>query len=237
MSEIHNSNPEIEKEVQSEEIVDTNKAAESSENNDKSTKKETQALPPHKEYAKRMAQFNVYYFQLLAIIGAIVILAVVLAVTQSVIVGVSLAVASAVLYKFFTSDEMFKRLGMDYSSVEGGMRVKACRARYGDVMWIPSKLIWFDVIEIGDRAFASEKNAELKRVFFPVSLKKIGEDIFADNTSVSEIFFEGTQEEWEKIEKHTDLSDYKVIFEAKYPPIPKKKKKQPLNKSADKNGK
>lgn len=193
---------------------------------DETEKKEVPALPPHKEYAKRMAKFGTYYTQLLSCIILAVAASVAVAIMQSLMIGVAMAILSAILYVYFTHDEMLKSLGLDYQSVEGGILIRHCKASYGNVMWIPSRLIWFDVISIGDNAFDSEANSELTRVFFPSTLKSIGKNIFDGCPLISEIYFEGSEELWNSIEKGTDFSSYKVIFDAKYPPIPKKKKKQ-----------
>ncbi len=185
------------------------------------------AVPPHKEYAARMAKFRDYYIQLLWGVGAAAALGIALAVLYNVIVGACVAVLAAVIYSVFTYDEMLKSLGIGYKSVEGGIRVTSCRARYGEVLWIPASIIWFDIIEIGERAFESDKNSELTKVFLPKTLKKIGSDIFLGCENISEIYFEGTEQMWAEIEKDTDFTQYKIIFEAKYPPVPKKKKKSP----------
>ncbi len=184
------------------------------------------AVPPHKEYAARMAKFRDYYIRLLWCVGAAAAIGIVLAVIYNVIVGVCVAVLAAIVYKTFTYDEMLKQVGVGYKSIAGGIKITACRARYGEVIWVPQSLIWFDITEIGDRAFESDKNAELKKVFLPQSLKKIGSDIFSGCENVREIYFEGDARAWEEIEKETDFSACKIIFEAKYPPIPKKKKKK-----------
>ena len=182
-------------------------------------------LPPHKEYAKRLLQFNTFYIQLLLSVGVIIAIGIALAVIYNVVLGVIVALSGVFLYRYLAVDEMSKKLGIRYSSGVGGITVLSCRARYGDVMWIPSRLIWFDVIKIGDKAFASEKNLELKRVFLPKTLKEIGSDIFEGCDALCEIHFEGTREEWEEIAKSSDVSTYKIYFDAKYPPIPKRKKK------------
>jgi len=187
---------------------------------------EENAIPPHKEYAKRLLQFNTFYIQLLLCVGVIIAIGIALAVIYNVVLGAIIALSGALLYRYLAVDEMSKKLGIRYTSGAGGVTVLSCRARYGDVIWIPRKLIWFDVIKIGDKAFASDKNLELKRVFLPKDLKEIGSDIFEGCGALCEIHFEGTQEEWDKIVKKSDLSLYKIYFEAKYPPIPKRKKKK-----------
>ena len=207
----------------------------SSEITSEKEEKETKpSLPPHKAYAKRVLQFESYYRQLIIILGVIIAVAIAIAVVYNVLIGLSAAIVASVIYAVFVSDEMFKRLGLNYKSVSGGIKITSCRARYGDVIWIPAKLMGFDVIRIDDRAFDSTKNDSLTCVFFPSSIKEIGEDIFAGCNAITEIHFEGTEEEWKKIKKDTDLDSLTVRFGAKYPPIPKKKKKQSKAKKAPK---
>ncbi|MBQ8141508.1 MAG: hypothetical protein IJ038_07435 [Clostridia bacterium] len=189
-------------------------------------KEERPALPPHKEYAKRNLQFHNYYNQLLFAICVAVVLAVAVAVAYNVVIGLSIGAVAAVIYAVFVSDEAYKKLGVKYKSIAGGAAVSACRARYGEVFWLPSRIIGFDVIRIDDRAFSSPKNEELKCVFLPSTLKEIGENIFEDCPSLCEIHFEGSEKDWERIEKKTDFSSLNLKFDAKYPPIPKKKNKK-----------
>lgn len=219
----------------SEQEPSTEQAANNDTPSDTPAEEKKPALPPHKEYAKRTAQFNNFYIQLLCCVGVMIAIGIVAAVIYNVLFGVIIAVVGAVLYTFLASDEMFKKLGIRYTSGEGGITVLACRAKYGDVMWIPSTLIGFDVIKIGDSAFRSAKNQELKRVFLPESLKEIGSDIFEGCDALTDIYFQGSKEQWEKIEKKTDLSGYRITFDAKYPPIPKKKKKKAITKDKASN--
>ena len=93
-------------------------------------------------------------------------------------------------------------------------------------MWVPQRLMWFDVIEIGDRAFCAKRNAELKKVFLPLTLRRIGKDIFDGCPLIETIYYEGSKEAFDKIESDTDILGYSVIFDAKYPPVAKKKKKK-----------
>ncbi len=181
------------------------------------------ALPPHKRYVQRMIRYRNYYIQLLMIVGAIIAVSIFIAVLYSLLLGASVAIIAAILYSFWAVSEMYKTIGLKYKSIVGGIRITACKARYGEIMWIPASLILFDVIEIDDRAFAKRNNEELTKLFLPKTLKYIGEDVFDGCDSLKDIFFEGIEEEWNKIEKKTDLSSYNVIFEAKYPPMPKKK--------------
>lgn len=192
-------------------------------------------LPPDKEYIKRMTAFRKYYTKLLCIAIAIESLAIVLAVLYDVLVGFSTAIFGAVMYLVFVTSEMYRELGIDYRSIAGGISVKKCRVRYGGTLFVPSRLIGLDVTEIEDRAFgASPKNKELERIFLPATLKRIGKNIFDGCDALSELHFEGTKEEWERIESRTNTLSYTIIFGAEYPPIPKKEKDRKKKKHDNK---
>jgi hypothetical protein len=183
------------------------------------------ALPPHKEYAKRMIDFGNFYIGFLALIVAAMAAAVAVAILYNVMLGVSMAIFGVIIYAAMVPDNMSKNLGVRYESIVGGIKLTSCRPRYGEVMWVPDRLMWFDVIAIGDKAFSSKKNAELKKVFLPNTLKEIGEDVFSGCSALEDIYYQGSEDEWSKISSATDMSGYRLIFNAKYPPLPKKRKK------------
>lgn len=54
---------------------------------------------------------------------------------------------------------------------------------------------------IPEGAFRGCKN--LKRITIPKRVKKIGHDVFAGCDSLEDVYYEGTMEEWEKIEIYT----------------------------------
>ena len=188
-------------------------------------KPERPAVPPHKEYAKRMLTFSNFYVGFIVVVGIIMAVAIGVAVLFNVPLGVAIAAFGVFFYVTFLSDNLSKTLGFRYVSLAGGIRLTMCRARYGEVMWIPDRLMWFDVIAIGDGAFRSKKNAELKKVFLPRTLGEIGRDVFEGCEALEDIYYQGSEEEFSRITCATDLSAYRIIFDAKYPPLLKKKKK------------
>ena len=197
-------------------------------------KSERPAVPPHKEYAKRMLNFSDFYIGFIVIVGIIMAAAICVAVLYNVAFGVAIAAFGVFFYTSFLSENLSKTLGFRYVSLAGGIRLTMCRARYGEVMWVPDRLMWFDVIAIGDGAFKSEKNAELKKVFLPRTLTEIGKDVFEGCDSLEDIYYQGSEEDFAKISCGTDLSAYRIIFDAKYPPLLKRKKKKNPAKVADK---
>ena len=185
-----------------------------------------EVLSPDEEYIKRTLAFGEYYRRLLCVAGAIEAAAIALAVLWNVLVGVSIAVLGAVIYFVYASDEAYKKLGVRYVSGVGGITITKCRAVYGDTLIIPPSLIGLDTLSIGDRALCvSDKNKDLRIIYLPATLKTVGEDIFEGCDALEEICFEGSREEWKKIDSRTDFTSYEITFCAEYPKLPKKEKK------------
>ena len=174
------------------------------------------------EYIKRMKAFSRFYVLMLIFVGALITGAIVAAVLYDVLVGVSVAFFGVIFYAVQVPEKMSKELGVRYVSLAGGIRMTKCRARYGERLLIPESLMWFDVIEIGDAAFASEKNRELREVFLPSTLKVIGRDVFSGCDALEVIYYGGSEEAFGRVYSETDLSGVKIVFDAEYPQIPKK---------------
>lgn len=58
-----------------------------------------------------------------------------------------------------------------------------------------------NIRRIPDAAFKGCTN--LKRLTIPKNVKKIGQDVFAGCESLEDVYYEGTREDWEKIEIYT----------------------------------
>ena len=174
---------------------------------------------PEKLFPKRLEKFNGFY--LLVVLASIVSLGVgiFVAVTSDLLWGVAIFFAAIFIYVYFTSSELHEKLGIWYKTDAGSLFVTKCRARYGDIFYIPARLLWYDVEEICDNAFFSpaNKNAELRAIYLPKTLKRIGKNAFASCAALSEIHFEGTKEEFGKIENGTSLDGLEIIFGASYP--------------------
>ncbi len=178
---------------------------------------------PLKLFPQRYAKYNSFY--LLVVLSSIIALGVgiFVAVSDDLLWGVLIFFAAIFIYVYFTSSELHEKLGIWYRTDAGSLAVTKCRARYGDVFYIPSRLLWYDVEELCDKAFLSpaNKNRDLRAVFLPKTLKRIGKDVFATCESLCVIFFEGGEEEWTKIESKTSFEGMEVIFNSS---LPQKKK-------------
>ncbi len=178
---------------------------------------------PEKLFPLRYAKYHSFY--LLVVLSAIVALGVgiFVAVSDELLWGVGIFFAGIFIYVYFTSSELHEKLGIWHRTDAGVLLVTKCRARYGDVFYIPSRLLWYDVEELCDNAFLSpaNKNKDLYAVFLPRTIRRIGEDVFASCESLSVIYFEGSEEEWAKIESKTSFEGMEIIFNSS---LPQKKK-------------
>ena len=174
---------------------------------------------PEKLFPIRLSKFNSFY--LLVVLASVVALGVgiFVAVTNDLLWGTVIFFAAIAIYVYFTSSELHDKLGIWYKTDAGKLFVTKCRAKYGDVFYIPRRLLWYDVEVICDEAFLSpaNKNASLHSVFLPKTVKKIGKNVFASCSSLCKICFEGTEEEWNAVENETSLDGIEVIFGASYP--------------------
>jgi hypothetical protein len=151
-------------------------------------------------------------------------IAIATAIISDLLLGAAIAFVTVFCYVRFCASEMRDKLGLSYKTDTASLTVTSCRPKYGDVLYVPAKLLWYDVEAIADEAFKAKKNSELREVYFPASLKKIGKNIFVNCPNLEAVRFEGTKEEWEALEKETDFENITITFCAVYPSLPSKKK-------------
>jgi len=181
---------------------------------------------PAEEYVKRMRSFSSYYAQLLVCIGILVAIGIGIAILKDVIIGACVAILGAILYVYFVSDELSKKLGLQYKSITGGITVIRCRARYGDTLYIPPQLIGMDVIRLEKDLLLSKKNVELTCLYLPSTLRYIEDGAFEGCPSLREIRFAGSEDEWNALFRGTLAEEIDVRFDAEYPVIPRPQKKK-----------
>ena len=171
---------------------------------------------------------NKEYFQL--VIGVAVLAAA--AIALAVFYGLLFAIIVALVYTVAASNILYSRLGFSYDSLPGALRIKDVYGKNRDQVFLPRRLFWLDVSEIGDRAFCHSSSAKITTVYLPSTLKTIGENVFEGCESLCRICFEGTKEEWESIEKKTSLEGIEILFsqEIAYPVKQKKQKKAKKDK-------
>lgn len=195
-------------------IVDIEK----SESTGASVPEEEKKKYAQKLYPVRLSKFKTFYLLLVIICATALGAAIYIAVAVDLLKGALIAAAAIFIYVRFGSSTLDERLGIRYKTNCGVLSVTRCRARYGDIFYIPARLMWYDVTELCDKAFFStlNKNGKMHTVYIPKSITHIGKDVFASCDSLTCICYEGGKEDFEKIEIETDISTYKLVFEASY---------------------
>ena len=174
---------------------------------------------PRELYVSRLKKFQSFYLALVILSALGLGAAITVAVMLDLFYGALIAFVTLLAYTSFTKSELNDKLGLYRHTDAGSLFITRVRIRYGNELYIPSRLLWYNVEGISDGAFFSptKKNATLRAVYLPKSLKHIGKDVFASCDSLEEIFFEGTEDEWNKIVKESSFDGLKINFEADYP--------------------
>lgn len=183
-------------------------------------------------YIERLADFSDFYLKLVAFSGAAIAGAIAVAVLESVILGAALAFFVSSVYTYFTASELKKKLGLSADSLRGGIRVKKAVCVYGDTVYIPSRIMWSCVEELADGAFSKCESLPTE-IYLPKSIKRIGKDIFGDNENFPVIYYEGTIDEWKRIETATPFEAFEVSFDAEMPSLPPRQKRGRRKKGGD----
>ena len=186
--------------------------------------KDDPALPPTDRFIARYKNYRDYYMLLLVIAGIAVAVAIVIALFENVLLGMCLALLAWGIYKVCSADEAKKQLGISVSHESGRVLIKKAVTCYGEELVIPRRFEFAAVTKIGDRAFDSDKNDGLRIVYLPVGITYVGESAFGEERPLPEIHFEGTEEQWNKIEIHTDLSGAVIFFNVPCPTLPSQRK-------------
>lgn len=177
------------------------------------------------QYLKRLAGTHKNYRQLVICCAVVTVTAIGIAVMYQILLGVSLAIFCAGVFIYFSSEDIYKQLGLSYTHECGTIHIKRAIAKYGDTLFIPSRLVWADVTRIDDNAFASDKNAELRSVYIPKSIRSVGKNVFGDHAVRIEIYYEGSEQDFRLIEGVETLVFGAISFGCAQPVLPPKQKK------------
>ena len=185
-----------------------------------------QELTWEQTYLKRLACAKRFYLHLVIAVFTVCAIAIFISVMTDVLLGAALAIFAAAVYIYFSTDELYKQLGLRSSFVCGKIHITRAVMKYGDTVIIPSRLMWADVTKITDGAFVSEKNDTLACIYLPRSIECIGDSIFGDRDTPISICYEGSEEEWHRITGADSLTVSSVSFNCPQPTLPPKQKKK-----------
>lgn len=198
-------------------------AAEDTEETAKEIKEYTE-----QEFLSDLKRMNEQYRTTVILVGAFILCATVTAVAWKVSYGLMIALIGVIMYIGAVGQLLYRRLGLSYVSLAGSLRVSEIYGKDRDSAYIPKRLLWLEVSELGARASAHASSAEVRTLYLPATLKRIGEGALDGFSSLSLICFEGSEEEWSAIEGAYVPKGAEIEFgrAVAYPEKPKKEKKQ-----------
>ena len=213
--------------ITAEEAADSCQAAEPAETVTEVSAEEAEAearRDAEKAYLTRLDTFRSGYLRLVVAVFIGALAGIALAIHMNLWLGIGVAVFAATAYVYFASSDCRRLLGIVYKNENGSIIIEQALLRRGSTVVIPDRLIWADVTELADKVFVSSRNAALCRVYIPKSIKRMGENLLGEDGKTVTFLYEGSPEEWEEIEKQTDLSGCTVVFNVPFPRLPKKSK-------------
>jgi hypothetical protein len=164
------------------------------------------------EFDAALARTSKTYRGIVIETAVIAFLAIIVAVHVKVSYGFVIGMAAAVYYSLTTAGALKKNLGISYRGATGKLTVTRYDAKEREKAWIPERLLGLDVVEIDDKAFAADSSRNLCEIHLPRTITHIGADAFIECPSLECIYFEGSAQEWEKIDSESDLSSYKIVL-------------------------
>ena len=169
------------------------------------------------KYAAKRSRADSSYLQITLGVCAASLAGIAIAVIKSVLWGTVLCLLSALVYKAFASDDIEKQLGIRYKSVCGHISIKSAVGVIDGKAVSPSRLVWSTVSSIEDGAFSSDGNHDLLCIYIPNTVKSIGECPFGNLAIRPSIYYEGTPDDWKKINGSKAFKDCSVIFNCPQP--------------------
>ena len=207
------------------------KEAEIQEPADKQDFAEKQELTEDQKFLSALKTVKKGYFCALAITAAIAVGAIVSAVHYRVSLGFLLLIFSVVTYLAIVINLLYSKLGIAYRSFHGGMTVTALYGKNREVVYIPDRLLFLTVTEIGTRAFTHESSKSIREIHLPKTLLRIGTSAFAKLPALTDVYYEGSEEEWNEISRLAPLENVTMHFGEPIPRLPIKEKKKKIKKS------
>ncbi len=153
-------------------------------------------LSPDVRYACRLHRFHRFYWTLVTVAGIVCALSVIIAVIANVLVGLCMAVCTAVIYHHSKKRALSRILGLVCTATENGLCIQSASAMGEETLYLPTHLMGMRVRALGSTPFACEGNDALKAV----------------------CFF-GSCEEWDGIATETDLSGLTVACDGPCPDV------------------
>ena len=181
----------------------------------KKTNTDTAEKSPAEHYAARLYKFDSFYLQLIVCCAAVCAAAIAVAILANVFVGILASIAIAVVYFYFSSDELRRDLGIRASLCGSDLKLVSFKTLTGSEAFIPARLMWRDLTEIGCGAFDSKANAEIELLHIPSTVTRIENGALRGCVSLKKLLFEC--ESLSSLTIEEDLSSYEIELRVPYP--------------------
>ncbi|MBQ8345141.1 MAG: hypothetical protein IJY42_02625 [Clostridia bacterium] len=218
-------------------------------------------LNAEERYIRGMTQMNLLYWELIIGAAVLLVLSLVLAMVTNAALGVIVALLTAAVYTYFTADTAKKKTGVTYEIREGSLLLTGFDAKGETELYLPNRLFWrnaevlcapqakpekktnpMTADETTDEV--AEKTAEppmdravgnsvLTRLHLPKTLLTIEEGAFSGCTALTELIYEGSREEWERVDCRADLTGLTLLFDGAYPVWKRAKQATPVPADSD----
>ncbi len=176
-------------------------------------------------YLKRLKDVKNGYTVTLIISSIILAGAICCAVFYSALIGLALLVLGVIAYAALTKNLLYKKLGIAYRAYHGCLTVTELYGRSREVVYIPDKIIMLTVTEIGTKAFKHESSKNIREIHIPKSIIRIGTSAFAKLPSLTDLYYEGSEEEWKELSRLAPLEGVALHFNEPMPRLEKNRSK------------
>lgn len=158
------------------------------------------------------------------------------AVMWKVLYGLVGAFVTVVFYTAGSTNLLYSRLGLAYRIEKGELTVTELYGRNREEVFLPERLLYSEVVAIGNEACDHRSSAEIRVLHLPRTLKKIEKDAFKGAPLLERICYGGSEEEWAEVELLCELEGIEVCFDEiiDYPVKEKKEKKSKKQRKSKK---
>ena len=162
---------------------------------------------------------------------AIAIGGIVCAVIYRVSLGFLIVLLSIIAYAAATINILYIKLGISYRMFHGCITITDLYGKNREIIYIPSKIFFCTVTEIGNRAFIHESSKNIHEIHLPKTLMRIGSDAFGKLPELTDVYYEGSEEEWQTLSRLAPLDEKVTVHFEAVLPMPEKKNKIKKKKS------
>ena len=164
----------------------------------------------------RLKGFGEFYLHMVVGVCVLAASSIWLALKVHPFAGLFLAFVTVLVYAVSLEYNLRKKLGLGYSRVKRGAAVSVVDPR-AEVKWnreirrIPERLLWLDVVAIGEKDPKQKSDVQVTTVYIPVSVKKIDKKAFDGMTALTTLVYEGTEEQWSEVEILADIDGIEIV--------------------------